>query len=86
MINSNWRDNFTTVMKTSDLFSNKLIEQRNKQFDLYLKLSHINNIVKVLLEIKIKNKLTTKFEFLENIAESELVSYVLIASHPCFNC
>lgn len=65
-----WEENFRVLMKSSDLFNDDLIEKRIKQFRYYLKLSNLNEIVSILIEVKNLNKLTLRFDFLENLEDS----------------
>lgn len=65
----NWENNFQLIMMNAGL-SEELIEQRMRQLNLLYKLSHINEIVHVLIEIKNLNEMQSDFSFLELIKES----------------
>ena len=68
-LNKNWKDNFTILMKYASS-SPCQIDQRLKQFEIYLKIDNIKEIKMVLLEIKRKNKLIGDFQLLDKIAAS----------------
>lgn len=74
----NWEANFEVMMKSAGL-SQELIKQRMRQLDLYLKLSHISEIVQVLIEIKTSNQIQTDFSFLEDIKDSVSVDLELVS-------
>lgn len=70
-MNENWENHMRVLMKTSsNLFDERLIEQRMKQLKSVLRLSRVNEIVEVLVQIKTNNNITTPFEDLENIENS----------------
>jgi predicted Zn-dependent protease len=79
-INKKWADYFKVSMKSAN-FPDKIMDQRFRQFDLYLELKNINNIVTVLIDIKNKNGLTKNYEFLENLAQSVIRFYIRVEKH-----
>jgi hypothetical protein len=68
-INPKWAAKFEKVLSLSTSDKN-LINNRLEQLKIYLELSKVNDIAKVLLEIKKLNGLTGDFSFLNEIAES----------------
>lgn len=60
-----WQVYFQELMKSAQM-DEKQIKHRIKQLDFYLKLSHITEIVDVLVEIKTKNKIRNDFKFQES--------------------
>jgi hypothetical protein len=71
-INGDWKLYFRELMKLAG-FKSALADQRIKQFELYLKLKNIKDVVSVLCQIKRRNGIAESYEFLENLAKS--VSY-----------
>jgi hypothetical protein len=71
-----WKENFRVLMKSTDLFNDQLIDKRFQQFQYYLRLSNLNEIVRVLTQVKSLNRLTARFDFLEDLENS--VSGILI--------
>lgn len=71
-----WKENFRVLMKSTDLFNDQLIEKRFQQFQYYLRLSNLNEIVRILIEVKTKNQLASRFDFLEDLENS--VSGILV--------
>jgi E3 ubiquitin-protein ligase RNF213 len=74
-INPNWIEYFKILMNQIEI-PEDIIKKRLEQIDVYLKLSNIEKICTVLLELKEKNKSTGDFEFLNEInASSKSSSY-----------
>lgn len=71
-----WKENFRVLMKSTDLFNDQLIEKRFQQFQYYLRLSNLNEIVRFLIQVKSLNQLTARFDFLEDLENS--VSGILV--------
>jgi hypothetical protein len=68
-INPNWTHKFEKLMLFSK--SNKTtVKERLEQLSIYLDLSKVNDIAKVLLQLKAKNGLKNNYSFLDEIASS----------------
>jgi hypothetical protein len=66
-INEKWRMYFKQMMDMYKM-DQKLIDQRFKQFDSYLKLNYITKIANIVVEIKNKNNLTGDFNILQELS------------------
>ena len=67
-----WRDDFSTIMQFVGM-SDKKIKERFEQIQNYKSMDNIKLIVKVLLEIKLKNKMTEDFSILKDMDESVMI-------------
>jgi hypothetical protein len=65
-----WKNEFEKLMKCIGAKNQTLISKRIEQLDIYEKLKNIKNILKVLIEIKEKHKLSGDFSFIENVKSS----------------
>ena len=73
-----WRDDFSTIMQFVGM-SDEKIKERFEQIQTYKSMDNIKLIVKVLLEIKLKNKMTEDFSILKDMDE-----LVMILKFFCF--
>ena len=71
-----WKENFSKLMKLNSL-SEKQINARIRQLDIFLKMKNIQEIIQVLLEMKKQNNLTGDFRFLEKITDSVSIFYFI---------
>ncbi len=67
-----WRDDFSTIMQFVGM-SDEKIKERFEQIQTYKSMDNIKLIVKVLLEIKLKNKMTEDFSILKDMDESVMI-------------
>jgi hypothetical protein len=68
-INPNWKQQFDTVISFSTP-DKSLLKTRLEQLSVYLDLPKVNDIAKVLLQVKAKNALVNRFSVLNHIASS----------------
>ena len=73
--------NFLAIMQFAGMTEKKILE-RFEQIKIYESLDNIKMIVKVLLEIKVKNKLTEDFSILKDMDESVIIlKFLLILNY-----
>ena len=65
----NWELPLTTLMYFADMSEDKC-QERHKQITVFKKLNNIKMIIKILMDIKEKNKLTGEFATLVDMNES----------------